>query len=84
MDDIPSLPCWLNGELTTLPEAKVSVLDRGFIFGDGVYEVVRVYNGRCFALRPHLPLQKLQRQMSSRRAQACDPPGSVRLFRWLV
>ena len=34
---------WLNGELTPLAEARVPVLDRGFIFGDGVYEVVPAY-----------------------------------------
>ena len=34
--------CYLNGEWTTLADAKVSVLDRGFIFGDGIYEVVSV------------------------------------------
>ncbi len=34
--------CYLNGEWTVLADAKVSVLDRGFIFGDGVYEVVAV------------------------------------------
>ena len=31
---IPDLPCYLNGEFTTLPNAKVSVLDRGFVFED--------------------------------------------------
>jgi D-alanine transaminase len=34
---------WLNGEITPLSEARVPVLDRGFIFGDGIYEVVPVY-----------------------------------------
>ena len=34
---------YLNGEFLPLGEARVSVLDRGFIFGDGVYEVVPVY-----------------------------------------
>jgi D-alanine transaminase len=34
---------WLNGTLTPLSEARVPVLDRGFIFGDGIYEVVPVY-----------------------------------------
>ena len=37
------LLCYLNGETTPISQAKVSVLDRGFIFGDGVYEVVPVY-----------------------------------------
>ncbi|WP_042338392.1 D-amino acid aminotransferase [Paraburkholderia ferrariae] len=39
----PELLVWLNGELTPLSEARVPVLDRGFIFGDGIYEVVPVY-----------------------------------------
>jgi D-alanine transaminase len=43
--DLPSHPCYLNGAYTPLNEAKVSVLDRGFIFGDGVYEVLPVYSG---------------------------------------
>lgn len=45
---------WLNGEILDLASAKVSVEDRGFQFGDGVYEVVRVYEGRPFALEEHL------------------------------
>ena len=51
---LPDLPCYLNGEFTTLPHAKVSVMDRGFIFGDGVYEVVPVYAGRPFRFDDHL------------------------------
>ena len=39
---LSDLPCYLDGEFTTLPNAKISVMDRGFIFGDGVYEVVPV------------------------------------------
>ena len=38
---LPALPCYLNGEFSTVREARVSVLDRGFIFGDGIYEVVK-------------------------------------------
>jgi len=51
---LPELPCYLNGEFTTLPHAKVSVMDRGFIFGDGVYEVVPVYAGRPFRFAEHM------------------------------
>jgi len=51
---LPDLPCYLNGEFTTLPHAKVSVMDRGFIFGDGVYEVVPVYSGRPFRFAEHM------------------------------
>ena len=45
---------WINGEVMPLADATVNVEDRGFQFGDGVYEVTRVYNGRCFALRAHV------------------------------
>jgi D-alanine transaminase len=45
---------YLNGEYLPLKEATVSVEDRGFLFADGIYEVVRFYNGRCFRLEAHL------------------------------
>ncbi len=51
---LPLLPCYLNGEFSTLRDAKVSVLDRGFIFGDGVYEVVPAYAGRPFRFEEHM------------------------------
>ena len=54
MNTLPSLPCYLNGEFTTLPNAKISVMDRGFIFGDGVYEVVPVYSGKLFRFENHM------------------------------
>jgi D-alanine transaminase len=45
---------YLNGTYLPLNEAKVPVLDRGFLFGDGVYEVIPVYGGRPFRLEEHL------------------------------
>jgi len=45
---------YLNGQFLPLAEAKVSVLDRGFVFGDGVYELVPVYSGKPFRLDAHL------------------------------
>jgi len=45
---------YLNGEYLPLAEAKVSVLDRGFLFGDGVYEVIPAYAGRFFRLEDHI------------------------------
>lgn len=45
---------FLNGEFVTPADAKISVMDRGFLFGDGVYEVIPVYQGRAFRLREHL------------------------------
>jgi D-alanine transaminase len=46
--------CFLNGELQPLATARVSVLDRGFIFGDGIYEVVPVYGQRLFRFDEHM------------------------------
>jgi D-alanine transaminase len=54
MQTIPDTLCHLNGEFVPLREAKVSVLDRGFIFGDGVYEVVPVYGARLFRFDEHM------------------------------
>ncbi|HKI73947.1 MAG TPA: aminotransferase class IV [Pseudomonadales bacterium] len=45
---------YLNGTWQSPEDAKVSVLDRGFMFGDGIYEVIPVYSGRPFALARHL------------------------------
>jgi len=45
---------YLNGEFMPLSEAKIPVLDRGFIFGDGIYEVVPVYAGHAFRWPHHL------------------------------
>lgn len=45
---------FLNGEFLRLEEARVSVLDRGFLFGDGVYELMPVYGGHPFRLDAHL------------------------------
>lgn len=54
MQTLPDTLCYLNGEYTALRDAKVSVLDRGFIFGDGIYEVVPAYGGRLFRFDEHL------------------------------
>jgi len=45
---------YLNGEFMPIEQAKVPVLDRGFIFGDSVYEVIPVYSRRPFRLGEHL------------------------------
>jgi D-alanine transaminase len=45
---------YLNGRFLPLEEGRVHVEDRGFQFGDGVYEVIRVYRGRPFRLPRHL------------------------------
>lgn len=53
-DALPTTPCYLNGEYSALRDARISVMDRGFIFGDGVYEVVPVYAGRLFRFTQHM------------------------------
>lgn len=63
--NLPSTPCYLNGAYTPLNEAKVSVLDRGFIFGDGIYEVLPVYAGRVFRFAQHMA--RLERSLSEMR-----------------
>jgi D-alanine transaminase len=53
---------FLNGEFLAAENAQVSVLDRGFLLGDGVYEVIPVYNALPFRLKEHL--QRLQRSLN--------------------
>ena len=45
---------YLNGEWLKPEEAKISVFDRGFLFGDGIYEVIPFYSGKLFLLKEHL------------------------------
>lgn len=52
--DLPDTLCYLNGAFTELRNARVSVLDRGFIFGDGVYEVLPCYGGVAFRFDHHM------------------------------
>ncbi len=53
---------YLNGDYVPLNEAKISVLDRGFLFGDGVYEVIPCYEGRLFEFEAHI--QRLDKNLS--------------------
>ena len=62
---LPDTPCYLNGDFSTLRNAKISVLDRGFIFGDGIYEVVPAYAGRLFRFEQHMA--RLGRSLSELR-----------------
>ncbi|MBO9652376.1 MAG: D-amino acid aminotransferase [Variovorax sp.] len=62
IDALPDSLCYLDGTYTQLRDAKVSVLDRGFIFGDGVYEVVPVYEGHLFCFEEHMA--RLDRSLS--------------------
>ena len=50
----PYLPVYVNGVLMPVDEARVSVFDRGFTRGDGLFETMRAYGGRAFMLDEHL------------------------------
>ena len=54
MQTLPDTLCYLNGNYLPLRDATISVLDRGFIFGDGVYEVIPAYGGRLFRFDEHM------------------------------
>jgi len=54
---------YLNGEYVAPDAARVSVFDRGFVFGDGVYEVIPVYGGRLFRFGHHM--ERLQQSLDS-------------------
>ena len=65
MTTLPDTLCYLNGDYTPLNDAKISVLDRGFIFGDGVYEVVPTYAGKLFRFEEHMA--RLNRSLAEMR-----------------
>lgn len=60
---------YLDGEMLEKEEAKISVFDHGLLYGDGVFEGIRAYNGRVFRLREHL-----DRIYNSARAIDLDVP----------
>lgn len=79
MSALPDTLCDLNGELLPLSQAKVSVLDRGFIFGDGIYEAIPVYGRRLFRFDDHMA--RLARNLDKLRI--APPPGLRSPADWL-
>ncbi len=74
---------YLNGEFMPIEQARVPVLDRGFIFGDGVYEVIPVYSRHPFRLAEHL--RRLQASLDGiRLANPHDDAEWTRLVRRLI
>ena len=51
---LPESLCYLNGQFGRVCDTQVSVMDRGFIFGDGVYEVLPAYNSQVFCFEEHM------------------------------
>jgi len=45
---------YLNGQFLPMEQARISPMDRGFLFGDGIYEVIPCHGGRCVGMTPHL------------------------------
>jgi D-alanine transaminase len=70
---------YLNGEWMPIEQARIPVLDRGFIFGDGVYEVIPCYSGHPFRLREHL-----RRLQSSLDGVRIDNPYNLERWERLV
>ncbi|HLW64641.1 MAG TPA: aminotransferase class IV, partial [Gemmataceae bacterium] len=60
---------YINGKIVDKSEAKVSVYDHGFLYGDGVFEGIRVYSGKVFRHREHI-----DRLYDSARAIALEIP----------
>ena len=58
---------YLNGEYLPLDQAKISVLDRGFLFADGVYEVIPAYGGHLLRLDEHM--HRLQTNLAAIRLE---------------
>ena len=72
--------CYLNGEYLPISQARVSVLDRGFIFGDGIYDVVPVYGRKLFRFDEHLA--RLNRSMDKIRIPRPATDDTRRRRRW--
>jgi D-alanine transaminase len=74
---------WLDGRLLPLAEAHISPLDRGFLFGDGAYEVLPVYAGRAYRFEAHMA--RLDRSLAEiRMTPPLDRRGWLNAFGQLV
>ncbi len=67
---------YLNGNYTAVKKAKISVFDRGFMFGDGVYELIPVYSGKLLRSEGHLA--RLQHSLD-----AIDIPNPLATLQWI-
>ena len=66
---------WINGDVRLMSQVHIGVEDRGFQFADGIYEVVRIYNGRPFTLREHM--ERLGRSAEGLRLTAASTMRTV-------
>jgi D-alanine transaminase len=80
---VPRALVWLDGRLLPIDQARVSPLDRGFLFGDGVYEVLPVFDGRAYRFDAHM--QRLDRSLREiRMSPVLDRAGWLAAFGQLV
>ncbi len=63
MSNNPSRTVYLNGKFLPIEQASISVMDRGFLFGDGVYEVIPIFNSQLFLPAAHL--QRLKKSLAA-------------------
>lgn len=83
MTALPDSLCYLDGEYLPLNQAKVSVMDRGFLFGDGAYESIPVYQRRLFRFDDHLA--RLERSLGKLEIEAdLDPEAWLARIRKVV
>ena len=83
MAPVPLPLVWLDGKLLPLGEARISPLDRGFLFGDGAYEVLPVYGGRAYRFEAHMA--RLDRSLAEiRMPPPLDRAGWLAVFGKLV
>ena len=73
---------WLNGALVDPAQAQVSVFDRGFLFGDGVYEVVRFFGGHGVGITAHI--ERLRESLRLTRISGFDPTQLAVISRLLL
>jgi D-alanine transaminase len=80
---VADAPCFLNEEYTVVGAAHVSVLDRGFLFGDGAWETIAVYGGRLFRFDEHMA--RLERSLGKLRLpRPCGPERWLERMRRVV
>ena len=70
-----ALKIWLDGKLVDQEEAKISVFDHGLLYGDGVFEGIRVYNSRIFELEAHI--RRLYDSAKAIRLDVSMSPGKL-------
>ena len=71
------MKAWLNGTLVDVPNATITVLDHGVLYGDGVFEGIRAYGGKIFQLHAHVDrllasAEKIRLTIPQTRQEICD------------